>query len=429
MVTGAILKKTKEFSQDGFFRHIAILFTGRIGVFLIALLGQPILARLYSPAQFGEFAILGSILAILLIPASGRYEEAIVITRKPKQAKRLFQLAQIILVGYFISLSLILYAVHLSLIPIFQISSINFNFFLLPLLVLFSGYWQIVQNWLVRFRNFSKISSILIIQRFLIFGIAVLATFFPFNGNGLVLALIISAAGIFILSLFVFNCPFKVPFRSICTYASYFKEYPLFSAPATLISRFNQHLPTLGLSFLFNEFITGVYSMAFTLIMLPLSCLMASIGEVFSGRLAQSNQSEQLVLIRNLFISFFLILSPISLLMFISGEELIILFLGPAWEKAGYIASLLSPIILFQGLSTCLTSPLGVFKKQSLSLLFQIIKLLFVSFSLAIGYFYEDVYLSFKLLSLFSLLHLLIVGIILYPIFKGRMVHYQLDNS
>lgn len=422
MLSGAILKKTRLISRNESFRHIAVLFSGRAGVYLISLISQPILARLYTPAQFGEFALLNSILAITVIGASGRYEAGLIFTRKKGHAKRLFQLAQLILIGYVIALCILIFFLPTTFLSYFIEKGLSeIYLWFIPLLVLFSGYWQIVHNWLVRFQKYSRISLMLIIQRLIIFVGALGFAFLPVQGNGLIISILFGLTFLFVFSIFSHREPLKASLKGLGTYARHFRNFPIFTTPALFISLIIQHLPVFWLAHFFNNDITGAFSMAFTLLMLPLTSLILIISQVYHERLPGCTPEKQLEIIKKLFFSYSLILVPISLGLFLWAEQGITFFLGVEWQHAGYIISLLSPVLLFQGLSNCLLLPIGIFQKQYLSLLFQALKLIFWAVSLGAGYYFENAFLSFKLMSLFSFLHFLVIVKVMWPIIINKL--------
>lgn len=421
MPAGAIIRNAKLLRRSETLRHIGILFSGKAAVQLIGLVSQPVLARLYTPAQFGEFAFFNSLLAILLIASSGRFEEAIVLSRRPYQAKRVFQLSQLFLGGYFVLTCLLIFLLPDSLQEWMMSQGLSpSTFYLIPFLILCSGYWQIVQNWLVRFRKYSQISSALLLQRVLIFLATVVLGFIPFKGNGLIAGLGVGAVAIMGASLFLHREKIAAPFRHLRHYAAHFRQFPLFSLPSLYFFLFNQHLPVLWLNYFYNTGITGLYSMATTLIMLPLGALRMSVGQIYYERLAQAKQQEVLPLIRQSFYSHLIILLPFSLFIFLSGESLTTFLLGDKWAETGLMAKLLAPAVLFQGLGSSLSVAFDTFRKQSVSLLLQVIQLVFCLSALLAGYFYSDLFLSLKLMSLFSLLHFFLLSFMLYSILKGK---------
>jgi len=69
-----------------YFKNSAILIVGTGLVQIIPILLQPILRRIYSDEDFGNFAIYYSIVSILAIVANLRYSNSIVLPKDKKEA-------------------------------------------------------------------------------------------------------------------------------------------------------------------------------------------------------------------------------------------------------------------------------------------------------------------------------------------------------
>ena len=426
MLSTAILRKTRGFTQQKSLQHAAVLFSGRAGVQFIALVSQPILARLYSPADFGEFAFLNSLLAILLVASSARYDAGIVLTRRPQHARRLFQLAQLVLIGFVLLICLLLVLAPIGLQQWFTAQNLSAVYlWIIPVLVLCAGYWELVHNWLVRFQKYSRISFALITQRLLFLGGALTAVVLPIPANGLVFGLLIGSLGIFIVSLRWKKEPLKLPLRKLKAYAHHFREFPCFSVPTLGLALFIQHLPVLCLGYFFNSSAAGEYSMAITLSMVPLSCLSMSVGHILYERLAQSEIKQQVSILKRVCTLYTIILLPLAILLFFWGEPLTMLLLGEKWQNAGKMASVIAPLLLTQGLTGCFMTALTAFRKQGIGLTLQIVRLAMWCVCLWIGFVKQDVILSLKLVSIFSLLHLLLAALIVRTLTKTRLDSYS----
>ena len=68
-------------SQSEFSRNVLTLVTGTTLAQAIPVLISPILTRLYSPEDFGVYAIYFSVLMITSVVATGKYEMAIVLPK------------------------------------------------------------------------------------------------------------------------------------------------------------------------------------------------------------------------------------------------------------------------------------------------------------------------------------------------------------
>lgn len=395
-------------------RQGSILLMGRAGAQLVALLSYPILARWYSPAHFGEFAFFNSILTILLVGASGRYEEALVLSRRRHQAKRIFQLAQFCLLGFVLLLTLFLIFPPVQYYLLEQEKLSSTFYWLLPVLILCGGYWQIVQNWLIRFQQYARLSMAVFLQRLLVFAGAVAAVVFSWSANGLLIGLTAGFVCIFFIGLLYQRQAIHTPLKSLALVATDHKDFPFYSVPSVLISLFIVHLPVLWFSFFNNQAITGSYSIAFTLIMVPVTALRISFGDVFYQRMAQSGDSARMALFIKYCRHYAVILIPAMFLTLLFGQTLISLVMGEAWHAAGSIVSTLAPMILVLGITDLAMTFFQVRKKLKLSLYLHGTQLLLWAIALYAGYLLEDIIYSLRLMNLFSILILATAMTILY---------------
>jgi lipopolysaccharide exporter len=424
MPARAILQKTKLLSQRPSLQHAAILFSGKAGVQLIALLTQPILARLYSPAQFGEFALFNSILAILLIASCGRYDAAIVLTKHKQQAERLFQLSQTVLLGFTGLLILLLLLVPFHRLP--KLNEISSSYlWLFPLLVLLSGYWQIIQNWLIKLKKFNQISLANIIQRLIIFGGALLAFFLETKINGLIISLISGAIGVFIIGLLHQTLPLKAPLKSLRNYAFHFRDFPLYSVPTLFLNLITFHLPVIWISYFFNSQEAGSYSMAFMLISLPYTGICISIAPVFYERMASNNKKNQQDLLLKVCLLYGTFSAFLTAIVFIAGEAMSIWLLGNNWAQTGAILRMLSPLMIIQGIEAWLMISLSVFRRQKITLWMQGLKLILWGIAFASATLSGELFISFRLMSFLGLLYVSGLSYIVFKISKKRNDLYR----
>ena len=75
-----------RFVKSEFGKNVVTLMTGTTIAQILPVALTPVLTRLFSPEEFGAFAFFASIISILLVFSSGRYEQAIVLPKEDKDA-------------------------------------------------------------------------------------------------------------------------------------------------------------------------------------------------------------------------------------------------------------------------------------------------------------------------------------------------------
>jgi O-antigen/teichoic acid export membrane protein len=88
-------------------RNILTLMTGTTVMQAIPVAVSPILTRLYTPKEFGLYALFVSITAIVASVAGGRYELAVMLPKSDSQALNVVFLALLIVTG--VSLAMLLF--------------------------------------------------------------------------------------------------------------------------------------------------------------------------------------------------------------------------------------------------------------------------------------------------------------------------------
>src|SRR5574344_2469539 len=111
----------KSYFASDFIKNVFTIFTGTVIAQAIPFLVEPIIARIYSPADFAVLYVYLSVANLFSIIATGRYELAIMLPKDDKKS--------INLIGVSLIISLIISALSLLIVLIFnsQICSVLHN--------------------------------------------------------------------------------------------------------------------------------------------------------------------------------------------------------------------------------------------------------------------------------------------------------------
>ena len=89
-----MLKRLKKrISESDFLKSLAILMTGTLIAQIIGYLLAPIITRIYTPAEMGEFGIFYRITLLITTIGTLRYELAIPLPKRDSHAFYLFRFA------------------------------------------------------------------------------------------------------------------------------------------------------------------------------------------------------------------------------------------------------------------------------------------------------------------------------------------------
>jgi len=101
--------KSKLKPKSEFSRNVLTLMTGTTIAQAIPIAISPILTRIYTPEDFGVFALFIAIVGFFSVIASARYEQAILIPKKDEDAINIFALGFIIICSISLFLLIDLY--------------------------------------------------------------------------------------------------------------------------------------------------------------------------------------------------------------------------------------------------------------------------------------------------------------------------------
>lgn len=341
-------------------------------MYFVPLLVTPILSRLYEQSAFGEWGVFSSTVTIIGIGLCAGYENAIILSKNDKETRQLSYL-NLIVALCIISILIIFFYVgkqfeisyFLSMPPI---SIIGLYLVFSALLSIFQNIGNLNEKYAtMTFGNIIQGCSQAVFR--ILFGFSVI---FP-NTNGLILgttiALLITTIYYIIklrtiLSDIIFNIP---TLSNIKQSLIEHRNFPLYDAPAQLLSFAAFNLPIIILSLYFSLAEIGCYSMILQLLLIPMSFIGSAMGKVYYKQI--SIVSTNRIEIKRLTLQSLKFTSYISILplLFIvaGGDQFIVYFLGSKWGTAGQIALCLA----IWSFPTILTQPLlsifRVYSKQS----------------------------------------------------------------
>ena len=125
----SIIKLFSKFIKSDIFRNISVLISGTAFAQLIPILLQPLLRRYFSPEAFGAYAVYLSLVGILIVISSFKYELSIILPKKAKQGANILFLTFIINFFFNIFLLLIILIWKKRLISFLNLSQ-EFSFYI-----------------------------------------------------------------------------------------------------------------------------------------------------------------------------------------------------------------------------------------------------------------------------------------------------------
>ena len=351
----------------------------------------PVLTRIYSPGEFGLFAVYMALISIGTMIATGRLEMAVLIARKDSEALQLV-ITSFIISGITSILTLfviVIWGQQLAMLS-GQPEIGNWLYFVPFSIFLFSIY-KVLLHWLNRKKQYELMSQSRVIQSGSISVLQVAVGVGTKIIPGLALADCLGRAVSLVLIFRRIKQAVTLPgfnrVRQLALVRRY-KKFPFLGSPASLLNILSLQMPYLIIPVIFTSAVAGLYFLVFRVLMMPISLLGESMMEVFRNK-AMENLKEhgtcKPVFIKT-FLSLVLIGLPPALLIILFGPEIFAFIFGEEWREAGLYATILAPMALFRLVCAPLSGVLFIREKLELVLLLQSFFFLMVVLSLVVGW-------------------------------------------
>lgn len=343
----SLLKKIKTITSNKSIRSVATLASATAGGQLVLVLASPLLTRLYTPEQFGVLAIFSSMLGVIVVISSLRYELAIPLPKSQINGKSLLSIALGINSLCALLILLLVYWLRAPIAELTGVPSLASFLWLLPVAVLFMGTYRSLNFWAVRNRDYKRIAQTKISQSVSNIVVQLAGGFAGIGALGLLLGQIVGqAVGVgrlsrgLAISDFLFKN--KNDFSRKRVLFRRYSRFPKYDVPAAFINTLSNELPPLMFTALFNPAVAGFYLLAQRVLASPLSLVGQAVAQVLYGSVGDAIASGRLgsVVKKVVFTLIALVVLP-SLVVFFWGEDLFAFIFGESWREAGQVAGIL----------------------------------------------------------------------------------------
>lgn len=386
-------------NRSTFGKNVLVLMTGTSIAQAIPIAISPILTRLYSPDEFGLFALYMSIVTLLAVVATGRYEMAVILPRKDTDGANIVILS--LLISLFVSILalVIIFSFKEHLIRWIGDDRIAKWLYFAPLSILLTGCYQSFNYWSNRRRHYRRLATSRVIQSgatsFNNLSLGVLGL----GSGGLVIG---QLAGQGLATFFLGKQIYsedkrlfaKVTKLKIIALAKRYRKFPLFDIPSALAVNFNLHFSRILFFTIFASVVSGYYYLVQRVLNLPLAIIGNAIADVFREEAARSFKERKNA--RKIFMSTFKKLAFVSLLLsplYFVIEDLFIIVFGADWAISGSFAKILFPMLLIRFVANPLSYMFYVAEKQGLNLIYQLILVVAIALSFYIGHSRDSYYI------------------------------------
>ncbi|MUH31708.1 type 8 capsular polysaccharide synthesis protein Cap8K [Staphylococcus aureus] len=380
--------RLNKFIGDSF---LMILSSGIAQVILI--ITTPIITRLYSPTEFGEFTIFSNIAMILIPIINARYDLLIVNTKNDRSANILSQ------ISFLISLLILL-----ILIPIFAISAWlypNFilDFIFIIIMLFLVSLTNIFTNYLNKERKYKVLSLINVFRAGSMALLQIIFGLLALGSLGLIIGFSLSYIAGITLGYKTFKKHFNIVRDKEETKALFLenKNQLVYSTPSILLNSLSFSVVVFFIGILYTNTEVGIYGMAIRVLGIPVTIISLGLSKIF---MQQANDYYiEHGNFRNLLLKFSSILVIVSIILYVPlylfSEELVNILLGRSWVDAITVIKIVIPLFVIRLIVSTVSLSVIVLQKQQLELILQALFLIGTTVTFVISKMLNLTFLNF----------------------------------
>lgn len=369
------MKRLKPKSE--FNRNVLTLMTGTTIAQAIPIAISPILTRIYTPEDFGVYAIFMALLLIFGSIANGRYELVIMLPKKDEDAINIFALGFIITIAISLLLLILVVLFNDYLTNLLGHDDISFWLYFIPIAVFFTGFFNILNYFNNRKKNYRYMARASIIKAIILSIIQILVGFVNQGASGLIGGQILSRM---FANMQLFKTIIKdktllsmIKKEKIIALAKKYSEFPKISLWAMLISTSSTQLVNILISIYYNITTLGFYSLVQRVLGMPSALMGTSISQVFLQQAAEEEQKTGQVIqtFNATFKRLIIIGVPSFIFLYYYIQDIFVIVFGEPWRIAGIYAQILIPLYFIRFLTVTFTVLPLLFNDAKKDLYFQ----------------------------------------------------------
>lgn len=339
---------------ESFLGPVLTLVSGTAVAHLITAGALVILARLFSPAEFGILGMFTAIFFSITVISCLRFDIAIPIPKEDEDAAALVGLSILSAISVAAASTLIVAVFPQSWLDRAGIGAVAPFLWFLPVAFLASGLFTAVQTWFVRRRNYARIARARAAQSLGAAATQIGAGLMAAGPIGLIMGVVLNNGTGAIVMARAFLADMKATggwptAKKLRGTAREYARFPIYSTWEALANSLAIQIPILLVASLTNEAELGQLMMAMNVVQAPLALFGTATSQVYLSQAPEKARNGQLVAFTQRTIIHLLrvgipFMAAIALL---APWGFPILF-GAEWARAGVLAAWMAPWLLLQ---------------------------------------------------------------------------------
>jgi O-antigen/teichoic acid export membrane protein len=336
---------------------------GSITSQLILILASPVFTRIFSKAEFAEFALFSAIVGCFGSIICARLDLSIVIAKRLADSKRLlgmslFMTVVISTIGLLMAVLVKFYFSNFKSVEILSV-----YIYLIPIALTFYGGAQAFISYCNRINAYKEIITYKIFLS--VFTVSSCIFFGYYNlGNGLIGGVVSSL--FFSVTYFFYIYKNLIPGNIFAwdkkrfLLAKKYKNIVKYSIPTAIIDNITVSLPIFFLTNYFSDNIVGNYALMIRIAQSPISIISQAVSQVSIKKISDIVHQgiSPLRYIINLGAFLLVLISPIALIVWLYAPKLFSIFFGPQWAASGEYLQILIFSLVFRSIISVLSGAL-----------------------------------------------------------------------
>ncbi|MBD3404259.1 oligosaccharide flippase family protein [candidate division GN15 bacterium] len=405
-----------------FVRNVAKLASGTVVAQAFGVLMMPVITRLFAPEAFGLLGLFITITGITGVVAAFRYEMAVMLPESEEEAANLALAALGLVILSAVFWLVVTMVAGPELLRLFDGEGMVGYLFVIPLMTLLYGGYQVMARWFSRLTRFGELAGSRVAQATVSHGGKVAFGFGGLVGGGPLIAA--QVAGQALSFLFLVLRLGRQGLQQLFGYAQWrlivqglhrHKNFPHFATWSVLLNTVSRQLPVLMLGYFFSLQAVGFFTLARQVLSLPAMFIGEAIGQVFFQKAAQARRTGNLggavteVATRLVWYGAF----PLLLVTLI-GRDVFAVFFGEVWASAGIYAQVLSIWILGSFVHSPLSNLCDVLEVQKANLIYNVALLIGRALALTAGGLAGDPVLALALFAAAGVVGIVVMDVWLF---------------
>jgi O-antigen/teichoic acid export membrane protein len=357
--------------ESSFLRKWLLLASGTLMGQALVVISSPLLTRLFTPEEFGVFAVFAAIVGIAATLSGLRYEFAVPLASNDEDAAAL--VAVVVLTSGFLAaiLAVFVWLIGDWLAGRLNVAELAHWFWLLPPALLIWGVGTALSYWSVRRHTYGVNALNRTVQLGtqttgqLVMGVV------GWGAPGLIVGYLCGYAtrlGHFLVRLPRSDRQLLAAWQwsRLKAVAREHWRYPAFTLPSSLLARFLQLGPAIIIAAMFGPAMAGFYAVAQRVVGLPIRMLGEAASQVFLGELRGLERPA----LRHLFLRTLALFGGLALVAMLPllffAPPLFRLLLGDGWDEAGIFVQLLTPLYIARFIDVPISQLLNALNRHQL---------------------------------------------------------------